>query len=212
MKAARLAAVLLLVVSGALAGAVVLAEEPAKDKDPTGQAAKDKDAKKDGKPASPAQPAPAEPATAPEASAEPAHVYTNDDLDRLAPRSSSPSGAPAAAGGLGARGASTTPAELPDPLKQIADDKARAAERQTRIAEAEKNVAAAEARIKDLERQELAVKNPYLPRPQVPADQADQWKKMNGGERLKATDEQIRQARKEAADARAELDRARSGG
>jgi len=207
MKAARLATVLLLVVSGALAGAVILAEEPAKDKDPAGQAAKEKDGKKDGKPASPAQAA-----QAPEASAEPAHVYTNDDLDRLAPRSSSPSGAPAAAGGLGARGASTTPAELPDPLKQIADDKARAAERQTRIAEAEKNVAAAEARVKDLERQELAVKNPYLPRPQVPADQADQWKKMNGGERLKATDEQIRQARKEAADARAELDRARSGG
>jgi hypothetical protein len=192
MKTRKLATGLLLVVSLALAGAVILAEEPAKDKDATAQAAKEKKKKKDGTSSSPAREAPVPPVVAPDATAEPVHVYTNADLDRLAPRSPSSAGTLANSGEKGAKDGAKSSSEPSDALKQIEDDKSRAADRATRVAEAEKNLAAADARVRGLEQRSLAVKNPFLPRPQVPPDQADQWSKMKSSERLKATEDEIK--------------------
>jgi hypothetical protein len=92
----------------------------------------------------------------------------------------------------------------------LEDDQARAAGLKAQTAAAEKRVAAAEARVRDLEKQALEIKNPYLPRPEIPPEQADAWKRMTNGERLKATEDEIAAARKAVEDAKADLEKLRS--
>jgi hypothetical protein len=54
------------------------------------------------------------------------------------------------------------------------------------------------------------VANPVLAPPQVAPEQAAQWKKLNGPERLRATDDEIAQAQKELEDAKAALQKLRA--
>jgi hypothetical protein len=193
MTAARGATIVLLAVfCGALAGAPALAEDP-KGKETADPAKEQKDGRKAG---------------------EEVRVYTNADLDRLPPDPTAsrtvpkPEAAPDAKGADAAK-LSPNAAEV-DPLKKLDDDRSRAAGLAAQIAEAERTVAAAEGRVRALERRELAIKNPYLPRPEVPPEQAEAWKTMNGAERVQATEEEIKQAKKDVEDARAALEKLRA--
>ncbi len=190
MTAARGAAIVLLsVFCGAPAGAPALADDP-KVQETADQAKERRDGRKAG---------------------EEVRVYTNEDLDRLPPDPTASRRTPKPEEALAAKGADAAKqpasAAAVDPLEKLDDDRARAAGLAAQTAEAGRKVAAAEARVRDLERRQLEIKNPYLPRPEVPPEQAEAWKKMNGAERVKATEEELKQARKDVEDAKAALEK-----
>lgn len=63
----------------------------------------------------------------------------------------------------------------PDPLQAIADARAREADRARRRVEARAEITRLEARVAELERRRLAVRNPLLPPPVVPDELRDEW-------------------------------------
>lgn len=89
----------------------------------------------------------------------------------------------------------------PDPLQWMEDRKAREEAARVRLASAEKAVEDAKARVAELESRLLAVKNPFLPRPTLPPEEAAAWEGLDGVARAKRVEEQL-------VEARAELDRA----
>ena len=129
-------------------------------------------------------------------------VYTNADLERLF-------GPPGPAPAEEAGSKQETGAERADPLKLIEEEKQQASDRQAKIAAAEKAVADAEANVRDLEKRILAVRNPLLPRPKLSEEEEEAQKGMDGAERVKRSQEQLEQARKEVDRAKAELARVR---
>jgi hypothetical protein len=140
-------------------------------------------------------------------------VFTNEDLKRLFGEEE-PGTPPAEPGQAPAAGRSDPPPLRPgepaaqpptDPLTWMADRKARAEERQKRIAEAEKAVADGEARVSELEKRMLAVKNPYLARPEISDEEKEGWDEMDAVERVKRTEDDLAQARKDLVQARQEL-------
>ncbi len=209
MRATRLALVLLIVLVGALGGAALVAEETGKAASPKADEKKAEEAKK-GKPPAPATAPTAKPA-APQkvVSDTPGYVYTNEDLDRLQPPSPLPAIPGAQAKDAAPKPGAKAAGGPPDPLKQIADEKARAADLEAKTAEAEKKVADAQQKVRDLEKRRLAVANPFMAPPQVPDEQREQWRKMNGVERLAETDAELAKARKELDDATAALQKLR---
>lgn len=94
----------------------------------------------------------------------------------------------------------------PDPLKAIAVEEEVATRRATDLAAAEKDLAEKDARVAELEKRLLAVKNPFLPRPQLPPDEEAAWKGLDGVGRAKRVEEQLVTARADAAAARAKVD------
>lgn len=89
----------------------------------------------------------------------------------------------------------------PDPLQWMEDRKAREEAARVRLASAEQAVEDAKARVAELESRLLAVKNPFLPRPTLPPEEAAAWEGLDGVARAKRVEEQL-------VEARAELDRA----
>jgi hypothetical protein len=91
------------------------------------------------------------------------------------------------------------------------EKKARAAKGE-RVAEAESKLAAAREKLKNLETQLLATRNPFSARPQLSEEEREQ--RMTSGEtaaeRNKRTQELVDEARAKVAEAEAELARARS--
>ena len=89
------------------------------------------------------------------------------------------------------------PGEKPaaDPLALMRQEQAMAAERDRAIADAKKTVADARARVTQLEQRILALKNPYLPRPEIPDDEKAGWESMGTRERLEQSEQQLEQAR-----------------
>jgi hypothetical protein len=150
-------------------------------------------------------------------------VITNETLERLfGPAPEAPPTpvkeeaappAPAAESGEAAPEGGTTPAERPptDPLELMRERQAQAAEKRRLIAEAEQKVTAAKQRVADLEKRRLAIVNPFMARPEIPADEKEQWDSEGSQERLATTDGQLEEARQQLADAEGELGRLRSG-
>jgi hypothetical protein len=178
------------ILSAALAGSFSIAEEPRKEESQKAGAPAKKPATKDDQ----------------------VHVYTNDDLDRLPPDPTarrSEAGPPAGKDVAGA--ASKAKGVVPyDALGRLQDEQAKAAGLATQIADAERKVTAAEGRVQDLEKKALAIKNPFLPRPEVSPEQAEAWRRMNNVERLKATEDELAAARKAVESAKADLEKLRS--
>jgi hypothetical protein len=133
-------------------------------------------------------------------------VFTNDDLERMF-GPSEPAAPPAAVAPVEA---GSKPA-ADDPLKRMEADKAAAGDRAAGVAEAEKKLAAAQANLDGLEKQLLATRNPYLPRPKLSEEDARKLEGKSGPERVELTEEQIEAARREVDKARADLERAKSG-
>lgn len=95
------------------------------------------------------------------------------------------------------------PAEpLPDALQAIEDDKARQRTRQITLQQLDVEIGRLEAKIAGLEKRNLATRNPFLPRPVIPEDEALEWSQLTASQRVARADEMI-------ADTRRELDAAR---
>ncbi len=80
------------------------------------------------------------------------------------------------------------------------------------MADAENQVMQARQRITDLEKRKLALKNPFLARPDEPEENAEQWQAMDGDQRVHQTEIEMQSARDALAQAEAELDRLRGSG
>lgn len=153
-----------------------------------------------------------EPARSKKTKAEAVPLYTNEDLERMF----GPSGAseakkeetgraePSRAPGGGARPEGPEAARR-DPLEAIEQEQAREADRSLRLAKAEREVAEAAARVKELEKRALAIRNPFLPRPELPPEEAEAWKGLSNEQRLERTEAALAQARKKLEEARARL-------
>jgi hypothetical protein len=105
-------------------------------------------------------------------------VYTNKDLDRL-PAPMLPS-----TKSLSRRAAAPQPRTL-----------SRSAE--PRAADAEQRLWEAHARVLELERRLLAVRNPFVPRPQLPPEEAEAWAGLDGVARAARVEGQLERARAE---------------
>jgi len=126
-------------------------------------------------------------------------VYTNEDLEKLPPLTTLPEddGSPGVLVAP-AREGSSEPRSEP------------AAETRASVEDAEQRVAAASAQVAELEKRLLAIRNPLLPRPQLPPEEAQAWEGLDGIQRAGRVEGQLASAREELADAEAELARRRS--
>jgi hypothetical protein len=151
-------------------------------------------------------------------------VITNDDLSKLSgggvyvvkPAVSAES---AAADAADASAASTepSPAEAPadvDPLVWMQQQREQKQQQADAVAEARKKVGELEARKAELEKRLRAVRNPYLPRPQVTEKEDEghgtKWNDLSGPERVSRTETELQQVEDELAAARTALDAAGS--
>lgn len=174
------------------------------------------------KSAEPAETKPASPAVTEEVKkdAEEGRVFTNEDLERLfggegeevfepAPQPAPAEGA-APAERTPLQPTEATPQAPADPLQWMQAQQAREAERRQLIAEAEAAVVAAQQKVADLEKRLLAIRNPYLARPQIPDEEKADWDAKDAKARVDSTEEQLRLAREEVQKAQQELSRLRS--
>lgn len=70
----------------------------------------------------------------------------------------------------------------------------------------EKRVTEAEAKIAELEKRRLAISNPFLPRPELPPDEAAAWEGLDGVQRRERVDKQLEAARDELEAAQKDLE------
>jgi hypothetical protein len=145
-------------------------------------------------------------------------VITNEDLERLFGASAAPPPPATAAEGdpkqsppAGAQ-VSDPKAGAETPIQQLMDEQASRGEQQKLIAETEAKIAATEKKIKELERDQLAVKNPFFgARPKPSEEEQASWDASTTPERLAMIDKALDTARTELKDLQAELARMRSG-
>ncbi len=196
---------LALVVAFAVAVGPSLADDPDKGKTEESKQAESKSAPPAKKPAERAE-APSVDSQAvkkPPKEAE-VYVFTNADLQpsegtltESRPVDPAPSAAPA----------------LPDPLTWLQDQQKARVDRQQRIEAAEREVEAAGRQVANLEKQKLAVSNPFSARPDL--DEEEKTKRGAGGEtptqRLERTRQMLAEARQRLQAAEQELAAARAG-
>lgn len=142
-------------------------------------------------------------------------LYTNSDLEKMfgivaeADRESS---AKESADADPKSSEATTKKADEDPLVWLKKRQEAAAARSVELAEAEKQVADARQRLADLERQKMAVRNPYAARPQL--SEEEEKRRREGGEsasaRFERTEALVKAAREELRAAEAKLAQLRS--
>ena len=144
-------------------------------------------------------------------------VYTNSDLEKMfgivaaEDREASAVAAEEAEGAdAAAKPTQAKPAE--DPLVWLKKRQEAAAARSVALAEAEKNVADARVRLAELEKQKMAVRNPYAARPTL--SEEEQQQRRDAGEtaaqRFERTESLVEAAREEVRAAEAKLAQLRS--
>jgi hypothetical protein len=69
----------------------------------------------------------------------------------------------------------------------------------------EQRVRDAEAKVAELEKRLLAIANPFLPRPELPPEEAQAWQGLDGVQRRDRVNKQLDEARKELEAAQAAL-------
>jgi hypothetical protein len=186
--------------------------------------ASEKDGKKDGE-APPKKPAAAtKTATTPQspyaaaagkkAEAGATLSFSNDDLESMygKPEPAAPAPTPAKAASKPTDGAKTDRAKTADPLAAMEDAKAREAERRQRVADATTALESARAEVARLEKQVLAIKNPFSARAELSDE--EKAKRFEGQEsasaRLARTEKMLDEARQRLAEAERGLAEARS--
>lgn len=146
--------------------------------------------------------------------AESALVFDNDDLEaRYGPVEEAPAspvqaeannaeGKDAAKGKDAAEGK-----EAADPLKSMEEEQAAAKEQRERVAAAQKNLSAARQEVTRLEKQMLAIKNPFSARPDLSDEEKEARAKSaeSAPELLARTQKQLDEARQKLAEAEKEL-------
>jgi len=168
-----------------------------------------------------AQAAEAARGAADEESGEESVVITNADLERmwagLSPAERM-QGVYQAERHIGEPAQTTEPAKAPAPgsgqqgsIEWMEQRQAAAAGTRTETAEAEKKVAEQRAKVQDLERRLLAVRNPLLPRRYSDRKDEDNkdWDEMKNPERVATTEEELKKAKDDLAGAEQELARLR---
>lgn len=143
--------------------------------------------------------------------AEPARVYTNEDLERMFGGTSEPQESESISETETAQPAQPAQQGNVDPLRALEAEKRAAAAQQVRIATAEKELVKAEETLKEMEKRLLALKNPYLPRPVVSPEEKEAWKGLDNVERVKRTKEQLEGVRQELERAKNRLEELRLG-
>ena len=99
------------------------------------------------------------------------------------------------------------PADKPvDPLQWLQDSQARQADYKRRVEEAEAKVGSTDTDAAAWEKNLLAFKNPFLPRPVLAPDDAAAIKGMDGAERVKWAEGKLADARAARDDAKKALD------
>jgi len=164
-------------------------------------------------------------------------VYTNEDLENLAngtpvdemfkstavAPATEPAGGAASAGTAGEAakrttgsgtsadktGASPDP-ETRDSVAWLEQRQAREQERDRLLHDAQETLDAATKRVADLEERVRKVKNPLLARPEISADEREDWQRMSNPERLAQTEQALQAARVELDTARRDLARLRA--
>lgn len=91
----------------------------------------------------------------------------------------------------------TSPDAPVDALRALQDSQARERNRDLLIRRADAEIRALEARIAELERRELAIRNPFLPRPQVSEEEQPDWEGLDNEQRLQRTRQAIEQAKRD---------------
>ena len=179
---------LVLAVFLAVPAAAVLAEEP----------------KEKQKPAEKTEAAGSEKASGEEKTEE-VRVYTNADL-------AGPSGSSAAADSDATEADSKALPRIDDPMVWMRKQKANAAKRTERIAAAETAVKTARARVVALEKQLMAVSNPFSARPELDEKEKEARTKRHESalERRGRTQKMLDDARKQVREAEQALTRART--
>ena len=134
----------------------------------------------------------------------PAKVYTNEDLERLPPTTKLPpdDGSPGVVVAAAPEPQAQPEPRRPEPRREAA---AAPAEEPVRVEAAEQRVAAASARVVELEKRLLAIRNPFLPRPELPPEEAQAWEGLDGAQRAARVEQQLAEARDELAAAEDEL-------
>jgi hypothetical protein len=153
-----------------------------------------------------------EPAKKSEEAAEPAEqdakVYTNDDLNKLFGEAEA--GEQTALPLEEYMGEEQEPVmeikvvepepakeSVPDPVNLMEQQQAQVEERSRLAAEAEQAVADARARVTQLEKRLLALRNPFSARPEIPEDEKSEWDSMGTSERVTKSEEELQQARED---------------
>jgi hypothetical protein len=133
------------------------------------------------------------------------------DNDALAARYGDAAGPVSAVSGKVSEKAGDASAEsaeaMPDALQEIEDGKARARTREITLKQLDVEIGRIEARIAELEKRILATRNPFLPRPVIPEDEALEWSEMTASQRVARTEDQIADARRDLEAARARRER-----
>jgi hypothetical protein len=159
---------------------------------------------------------------------EPDKTYTNEDLERLFPRSEpepSPDAEKGADDGAARKAGQPDAAEADkgtestqakqdsagNSLQWLDERKAAQREHQKALAEAGAAVTDAEARVRELEERLRALRNPLLKRPAAPEDDPE-WAGRSTPERVAQTEAELEGARAEMTRAQSELDRLRAAG
>jgi len=135
-------------------------------------------------------------------------VYTNAELRKLYGGESvepAPAAEPSVAGNADPTG--TAPAVATDPLTQLFEQQAQAAQRRNDTVAAEAKVAEARKKVDDIKKATLATKNPFLPRPEVPKEHAEEWQAASSPDRVAMANRALAQAEADLASSEAELAR-----
>ncbi len=140
---------------------------------------------------------------------EESRVYTNEDLERLfgpAPPPRKETEAP-----VGKPGESVPGTEA---LKQIQEEQAREVTRERLRSEAGKRVETAQARVRRLEDRLLRLRNPFLPRPEadMTEEELEAWKGLDSAARVRLTEKELEEARRELEKAQQALRTLEGGG
>jgi len=146
-------------------------------------------------------------------------VFTNDDLDRFSTGRRAADEKPPSGQREPGPTPRTKPGEKPsDPLDWMKQQQEQEERRREAIAAAEQQVVDAEARVAEMEKRLLATKNPFLARPGPPEstdekraeEEAAEWDRMDGSERVSRSEQDLQQAREDLARARDERARLRA--
>jgi hypothetical protein len=135
-------------------------------------------------------------------------VFTNEDLTRMFGPAEESEPEPS---GSGAQATADTPENAPDPLALMEQEQKDQASREQTIAEAEAKLAAAQEKLKNLEVQLLATRNPFSARPELSEEEQEQRATSGetAAERNARTQKLVEEAKAEVAEAEVELRRAR---
>jgi hypothetical protein len=87
------------------------------------------------------------------------------------------------------------PLETPDPVKSVLAEEARRVEREQLVARLETERDAAAAIVARREKDLLAFKNPFLPRPQLTADESAEIEGLGGAARAKWAERRVAEAK-----------------